>query len=162
MILASHAAMRITTCPNITISKTRVRLRRQILTLFTTIKVSVFSFFKSLPPRYIANEEFCVILGYRDVNNLRKHKLPPTHHLPHPASLYHKHNLQHRHSPLHEAGFAVHSRSSSHSVHRPVSRVESPKQLNLQHQSTPLARLSPSSELSQQMPRILTLQVRKI
>lgn len=81
--------------------------------------------------------------------------------MPHHAALY-KHNVQHGHSPLNETGFTVHSRNSSHSAHRPppISRVESPKQLNLQHQSTPLARLSPSSELSQQMPRILTLQVR--
>lgn len=106
------------------------------------------------------NANTILFLGYRDGSNMRKYKLSP-HHLPHPASLYHKHNMQHRHSPLHETGFGGHSRSSSHSVHRPppVSRVESPKQLNLQHQSTPLARLSPSSELSQQMPRILTLQV---
>lgn len=92
---------------------------------------------------------------------MRKYKLTPSH-VPHLNSLYHKHNVQHRHSPLLESGFNVHSRGSSHSVVRPppVSRVASPKQLNLQHQSTPLARLSPSSELSQQMPRILTLQVR--
>ncbi len=107
------------------------------------------------------NQNLFLSLGYRDGgNNMRKYKLTPTH-LPHPTALYHKHNVQRMHSPLHESGFTVHSRSSSHSVVRPppVSRVESPKPLDLQHQSTPLARLSPSSELSQQMPRILTLQV---
>lgn len=99
--------------------------------------------------------------GYRDGGNMRKYKLVPPHVPPPAAPLYHKHNIQPRHSPLHSTGFAVHSRENSHSVVRPppVTRVDSPKQLNLQHQSTPLARLSPSSELSQQMPRILTLQV---
>ncbi|XP_026679254.1 cadherin-related tumor suppressor-like [Diaphorina citri] len=50
--------------------------------------------------------------------------------------------------------FPPHPRDSPRSViPPPVTRVESPKQVV----STPLARLSPSSELSQQMPRILTL-----
>nr|XP_018915731.1 PREDICTED: cadherin-related tumor suppressor [Bemisia tabaci] len=92
--------------------------------------------------------------GYRDGGNLRKYKPSPPHLPPPSAPSYHKHQGQgHRHSPHH---FPPHApRDSPRSVvpPPPVARVESP-----QHQSTPLARLSPSSELSQQMPRILTLQ----
>nr|CAD7263879.1 unnamed protein product [Timema shepardi] len=106
--------------------------------------------------------------GYREGANVRKYKAAPPH-LPPPSSGYHhKHQptatqSQHRHSP--------HGYSPRTVVPPPpVSRVDSPPsaantqssnnpKLALQHQSTPLARLSPSSELSsQQAPRILTLQ----
>lgn len=90
--------------------------------------------------------------GFREGANLRKYKASP----PHPPSSYHKPHpappQTHRHSPH----FPPHPRDSPRSViPPPVTRVESPKQVV----STPLARLSPSSELSQQMPRILTLSV---
>nr|CAG4643690.1 EOG090X0007 [Lepidurus arcticus] len=94
--------------------------------------------------------------SYRD-GNVRKYKTNP--HLP-PA--YHKHN--HRHSP-HSFVAPPHRESPRHMMraspapggptHPPPPR-ESPGVLKMQ--STPLARLSPSSELSQQTPRILTLQ----
>ncbi|CAB0008571.1 unnamed protein product [Nesidiocoris tenuis] len=86
--------------------------------------------------------------------NMRKYKSTPPH-LPPGAPVFHKHAVSstphHRHSPH----FGVRSVLPP----PPVSRVDSPSKISsLQHQSTPLARLSPSSELSQQMPRILTLQ----
>ncbi|XP_068085239.1 cadherin-related tumor suppressor [Anabrus simplex] len=101
--------------------------------------------------------------GYREGGNVRKYKATPPH-LPPPggpvASYHHKHaasqqsqqTQQHRHSPHHAGAFPPpHSRDSPRSVVPPPPL--------LQHQSTPLARLSPSSELSsQQTPRILTLQ----
>ncbi|XP_014251864.1 cadherin-related tumor suppressor [Cimex lectularius] len=92
--------------------------------------------------------------GYREGSrNLRKYKSTPPH-LPPGAPVFHKHTVStpphHRHSP--------HFPSRSVLPPPPVSRVDSPSKIQLQHQSTPLARLSPSSELSQQMPRILTLQ----
>lgn len=113
--------------------------------------------------------------GYREGGNVRKYKATPPHLPPPSASYHHKHGgggggagqQQHRHSPHHGAGgggFAPppHPRDSPRSAAPPppTSRVDSPanggggKLL----QSTPLARLSPSSELSSQAPRILTLQ----
>lgn len=89
--------------------------------------------------------------GYRD-GNVRKYKTNPH------VSSYHKHT--HRHSPH---GFVSQHRESPRNMLRsspaPASVAparESPGVLKMQ--STPLARLSPSSELSQQTPRILTLQ----
>ena len=98
--------------------------------------------------------------GYRD-GNIRKYKTNP--HVP----SYHKHN--HRHSPHNFSGISSPPhRESPRNLLRtspapglpggpPVAPPrESPGVLKMQ--STPLARLSPSSELSQQTPRILTLQ----
>jgi len=95
--------------------------------------------------------------GYRD-GNVRKYKTNP--HVP----SYHKHN--HRHSP-HSFASPPHRESPRNMLRSspaaglqggpPVGPPrESPGVLKMQ--STPLARLSPSSELSQQTPRILTLQ----
>ena len=95
--------------------------------------------------------------GYRD-GNIRKYKTNP--HVP----SYHKHN--HRHSP-HNFASPPHRESPRNMLRSspapgipgglPVAPPrESPGVLKMQ--STPLARLSPSSELSQQTPRILTLQ----
>lgn len=95
--------------------------------------------------------------GYRD-GNVRKYKTNP--HVP----SYHKHN--HRHSP-HSFASPPHRESPRNMLRSspapglpggpPVAPPrESPGVLKMQ--STPLARLSPSSELSQQTPRILTLQ----
>lgn len=52
--------------------------------------------------------------------------------------------VQHRHSPHHPTGFPPRAPPVTSPASRP-------------HQSTPLARLSPSSEMSAQQPRILTL-----
>lgn len=109
--------------------------------------------------------------GYRE-GGMRKYKPTPPH-IPSSAGFHHKHSAtqqQHRHSPHLAGGFPPPSRDSPRSVvpPPPVSRVDSPSSvvnsLNSQnsnkippHQSTPLARLSPSSELSSQQPRILTL-----
>ncbi|KAA0192694.1 hypothetical protein HAZT_HAZT002492 [Hyalella azteca] len=87
--------------------------------------------------------------GYRD-GNIRKYKTNP--HVPG----YHKHS--HRHSP-HNFPNTPHRESPRNILRQspnPVPPRESPSVLKMQ--STPLARLSPSSELSQQTPRILTLQ----
>nr|CAG4640600.1 EOG090X0007 [Eulimnadia texana] len=95
--------------------------------------------------------------GYRD-GNVRKYKTNP--HVP----SYHKHN--HRHSP-HNFATPPHRESPRNLLRSsPASGLpggppvapprDSPGVLKMQ--STPLARLSPSSELSQQTPRILTLQ----
>lgn len=83
--------------------------------------------------------------GYREAGGVRKYKATP----PPVASYHHKHSaaqgqVQHRHSPHHQA-FPPRA--------PPVSSTASTRP----HQSTPLARLSPSSELSAQQPRILTL-----
>ncbi|XP_022249667.1 cadherin-related tumor suppressor-like [Limulus polyphemus] len=87
--------------------------------------------------------------GFRD-GNVRKYKTNP--HIPN----YHKHN--HRHSPhqfqpspIRESPCSVLQQNSNS-----VAPRESPSALKMQN--TPLARLSPSSELSHQTPRILTLQ----
>ncbi|GJQ86646.1 ft [Trypoxylus dichotomus] len=82
--------------------------------------------------------------GYREAAGVRKFKAPA------PVSSYHhKHTsgqaqAQHRHSPHHPTAFPPRAPP----VTNPTSRT---------HQSTPLARLSPSSEMSAQQPRILTL-----
>lgn len=95
--------------------------------------------------------------GYRD-GNIRKYKTNP--HVP----SYHKHN--HRHSP-HSFASPPHRDSprnmlrSSPAPGLPGGPPMAPPRESpgvLKMQSTPLARLSPSSELSQQTPRILTLQ----
>lgn len=108
--------------------------------------------------------------GYRE-GGIRKYKPTPPH-MPSSGGFHHKHaaaQQQHRHSPHLGSGFPPPSRDSPRPVvPPPVSRVDSPpsvvNSLNSQntnkllpHQSTPLARLSPSSELSSQQPRILTL-----
>lgn len=92
--------------------------------------------------------------GYRDGNNLRKMK---SHLVPGlPSTMYHK---QMRHAN----GFQPpHSRDSRSAAPPPPPPLDSNNSHMLQHQSTPLARLSPSSELSQQLPRILTLRVRTL
>ncbi|KAF4520029.1 hypothetical protein B566_EDAN007177 [Ephemera danica] len=115
--------------------------------------------------------------GYRD-GNVRKYKTNP--HLP-PASFHHKHG--HRHSPHsfppqppQSSAPPVpsspapqgpphhpppHHRDSPRGAHllrqSPISPVARDSPSAMKMQSTPLARLSPSSELSQQAPRILTL-----
>lgn len=83
--------------------------------------------------------------GYREAGGMRKYKATP----PPVASYHHKHTApqsqgQHRHSPHHPAAFPPRAPNVSNPTTRP-------------HQSTPLARLSPSSEMSAQHPRILTL-----
>ena len=81
--------------------------------------------------------------GFREASGIRKYKATP----PPMAGYHHKHQTpQHRHSPHHPSGYPPRVITQS-SQQPPQSR---------QHQTTPLARLSPSSELSQQ-PRILTL-----
>lgn len=87
--------------------------------------------------------------GYRDGGGVRKYKATP----PPVSYTHHKHvganQQQHRHSPHHVGPFAP----------RAPPQSSQPQSSNVprQHQSTPLARLSPSSELSSQQPRILTL-----
>lgn len=100
---------------------------------------------------WCCNEMYC-FSGYRDGNNLRKMKSHLSPGLP--SNMYHK---QMRHA----TGFqSPHSRDSRSSAPPPPPPLESAN--HMQHQSTPLARLSPSSELSQQLPRILTLRVSMI
>lgn len=80
--------------------------------------------------------------GFREAAGIRKYKATP----PPIAGYHHKHQApQHRHSP-HHAGYPP----------RVLPQPSQPPSQPRQHQTTPLARLSPSSELSQQ-PRILTL-----
>ncbi|GBP49666.1 Cadherin-related tumor suppressor [Eumeta japonica] len=81
--------------------------------------------------------------GFREAGGVRKYKATP----PPIASYHHKHQTpQHRHSSHHATGYPARVLpQNSQSTSGPR-----------QHQTTPLARLSPSSELSQQ-PRILTL-----
>lgn len=83
--------------------------------------------------------------GYREAGGVRKYKATP----PPVAGYHHKHpggqaQGQHRHSPHHPSGFPPRAPPVTSPSARP-------------HQSTPLARLSPSSEMSAQQPRILTL-----
>uniref|UniRef100_A0A6P7GGN4 Cadherin-related tumor suppressor n=1 Tax=Diabrotica virgifera virgifera TaxID=50390 RepID=A0A6P7GGN4_DIAVI len=80
--------------------------------------------------------------GYREAGGVRKYKATP----PPVAGYHHKGpgQGQHRHSPHHPAGFPPRAPPVTSPNVRP-------------HQSTPLARLSPSSEMSAQQPRILTL-----
>ncbi|KAK4886263.1 hypothetical protein RN001_002534 [Aquatica leii] len=84
--------------------------------------------------------------GFREAGGVRKYKATP----PLVSSYHHKHTApqtqaQHRHSPHHPTGFPPRAPPVTSPASRP-------------HQSTPLARLSPSSEMSAQQPRILTLQ----
>ncbi|KAG7305888.1 hypothetical protein JYU34_008433 [Plutella xylostella] len=80
--------------------------------------------------------------GFRD-GGVRKYKATP----PPIAGYHHKHQTPpHRHSPHHASGYPP----------RVMPQPSQPPSQPRQHQTTPLARLSPSSELSQQ-PRILTL-----
>ncbi|XP_057655100.1 cadherin-related tumor suppressor [Diorhabda carinulata] len=83
--------------------------------------------------------------GYREAGGVRKYKATP----PPLTGYHHKHQTgpgqnQHRHSPHHPTGFPPRAPPVTSPNSRP-------------HQSTPLARLSPSSEMSAQQPRILTL-----
>ncbi|XP_013177912.1 PREDICTED: cadherin-related tumor suppressor [Papilio xuthus] len=81
--------------------------------------------------------------GFREAPGVRKYKATP----PPIAGYHHKHQTpQHRHSPHHPSGYPP----------RVLPQASQPPPQPRQHQTTPLARLSPSSELSQQ-PRILTL-----
>ncbi|KAM3964103.1 cadherin-related tumor suppressor fat [Aphomia sociella] len=81
--------------------------------------------------------------GFREAAGVRKYKATP----PPVAGYHHKHQTpQHRHSPHHPSGYPP----------RVIPQASQPPPQSRQHQTTPLARLSPSSELSQQ-PRILTL-----
>ncbi|KAI5642703.1 cadherin domain-containing protein [Phthorimaea operculella] len=81
--------------------------------------------------------------GFREAAGVRKYKATP----PPIAGYHHKHQTpQHRHSPHHPSGYPP----------RVLPQASQPPPQPRQHQTTPLARLSPSSELSQQ-PRILTL-----
>lgn len=88
--------------------------------------------------------------GYREAANIRKYKATPP-----PITPYghHKHapnQQQHRHSPHNTNPYGPR-------VPPPQTSQSLPPATSRQHQSTPLARLSPSSELSSQHPRILTL-----
>lgn len=114
--------------------------------------------------------------GYREAGNMRKYKATPP-----PITPYghHKHapnQQQHRHSP-HNTNAAsspplYHDQNILPGLYRgknpvkcfdhnkseaPQTSQSLPPTATRQHQSTPLARLSPSSELSSQHPRILTL-----
>lgn len=107
--------------------------------------------------------------GYREASGgggggPRKYKatLPPavasyTHHKHGPSSVAQQ---QHRHSP-HHGSFAPRppplSQQQQSSQQTSSSVTSNGPSSSRQHQSTPLARLSPSSELSSQQPRILTL-----
>lgn len=93
----------------------------------------------------------CHYKSYRD-GNISKYKTNPH------ISNYHKSSASHSPHFFQSPGIL---RESPHNVLRQGNNVvvvprESPSALKMQ--STPLARLSPSSELSQQTPRILTLQ----
>jgi len=88
--------------------------------------------------------------GYREASGVRhqKYKAAPT------SYTHHKHQpsaaqQQHRHSPHHGGPYAP--RVPPQTSQPPSATPPRP------HQSTPLARLSPSSEMSSQHPRILTL-----
>lgn len=79
------------------------------------------------------------------LGGVRKYKATP----PPVGGYHHKHTsaqaqAQHRHSPHHPTAYPPRAPPVSSSTSRT-------------HQSTPLARLSPSSEMSAQQPRILTL-----
>lgn len=89
--------------------------------------------------------------GYREAAAVRKYKANPP-----PVASYHKHQTagpqqQPRHSPHHPSAPPFGPRLP------PQSGQSSVTPIIRQHQSTPLARLSPSSEMSSQQPRILTL-----
>ncbi|KAK9886911.1 hypothetical protein WA026_019169 [Henosepilachna vigintioctopunctata] len=83
--------------------------------------------------------------GYREAGGVRKYKATP----PSVGGYHHKHSAaqgqaQHRHSPHHPGAFPPRAPPVTSPSSRP-------------HQTTPLARLSPSSEMSSAHPRILTL-----
>lgn len=89
--------------------------------------------------------------GYREAAGVRKYKATPP---PVASYTHHKHQAspaqqQHRHSPHHAGPYAARV--------PPQTSQPPPSSTPRQHQTTPLARLSPSSELSSQQPRILTL-----
>lgn len=92
---------------------------------------------------------FYYLSGYREANNIRKYKVTPP---PVTSYAHHKHNpsqqQSHRHSPHH---------SNASPFQRVPPQTSQSTANGTRHQSTPLARLSPSSELSSQRPRILTL-----
>ncbi|XP_046802630.1 cadherin-related tumor suppressor isoform X1 [Lucilia cuprina] len=93
--------------------------------------------------------------GYREAGGVRKYKATPA---PVASYTHHKHQSaasqqQHRHSPRHGVGGPFVPRGVPPQANQPPPPSSTPRQ----HQSTPLARLSPSSELSSQQPRILTL-----
>uniref|UniRef100_A0A1I8PJD7 Cadherin-related tumor suppressor n=1 Tax=Stomoxys calcitrans TaxID=35570 RepID=A0A1I8PJD7_STOCA len=93
--------------------------------------------------------------GYREAGGVRKYKATPA---PVASYTHHKHQSaaqqqQHRHSPRHGVGGPFAPRGVPPQAAQPPPPSSTPRQ----HQSTPLARLSPSSELSSQQPRILTL-----
>lgn len=88
--------------------------------------------------------------GYREAAGVRKYKATPP---PVASYTHHKHQntatqQQHRHSPHHAGPYGPRA---------PPQASQSTNNAPRPHQSTPLARLSPSSELSSQQPRILTL-----
>ncbi|XP_064546558.1 cadherin-related tumor suppressor [Drosophila montana] len=92
--------------------------------------------------------------GYREAGGMRKYKAttPPV-----ASYTHHKHQStaaqqQHRHSPRHAVNAPFVPRVPNQNNQPPPSTSASRT-----HQTTPLARLSPSSELSSQQPRILTL-----
>lgn len=91
--------------------------------------------------------------GFRD-GNVRRYKT--NQHMG--GNQYHKHN--HRHSPHSFVSSAPHRESPRSMVRQSPNPMGGPRESPgaMKMQSTPLARLSPSSELSQQTPRILTLQ----
>ncbi|KAI8035371.1 hypothetical protein M5D96_011814 [Drosophila gunungcola] len=89
--------------------------------------------------------------GYREAGGLRKYKAtaPPV-----SAYTHHKHQSsgpQQQQQPQHRHAAPFVSRNQGGQPPPP------PTSASRTHQSTPLARLSPSSELSSQQPRILTL-----
>lgn len=89
--------------------------------------------------------------GYREASGMRHQKYKAT---PPPTSYtHHKHQSatqqQHRHSPHHAGPYGLNR--------VPPQASQPPTATPRPHQSTPLARLSPSSEMSSQQPRILTL-----
>lgn len=93
--------------------------------------------------------------GYREAGGVRKYKATPA---PVASYTHHKHQSaatqqQHRHSPRHGVGGPFVPRGVPPQGNQPPPPTSTARQ----HQSTPLARLSPSSELSSQQPRILTL-----
>ncbi|KFB39729.1 AGAP007924-PA-like protein [Anopheles sinensis] len=103
--------------------------------------------------------------GYREAGGVRKYKATPR---PSPtsaaaaavAAAQQQQQQQHRHSPHHAV--AAGGNPYAPRVLPPPQASQPPPPSNAsaharQHQSTPLARLSPSSELSSQQPRILTL-----
>lgn len=100
----------------------------------------------------IAPSDIDIVYHYKGFRDGNIHKYKPNPQVP----SYHKHN--HKHSPHQFQTNPVREspRNILHQPHNPLTQRESPSSIKMQN--TPLARLSPSSELSQQTPRILTLQ----